>query len=221
MVREDKGSTLVEMLLALGLLSLLTVALFEAFDFGATAFRTATEKQESQGAYTRAYTALQKDLRQTHFRSTSVLQRELEVDDEFVRLDGLSLGSLKDWDDPASFDAINGLPKWDRYIIYYGTTTRRLVRSAVDPSLPDFSPAPLADFEADDYLNDDPEENRLAQTSYKFLSDNLKSFQVERDITTDTVSVRGIIEIARSRRTYHTEFQLQVVPQNTWPRGDS
>jgi prepilin-type N-terminal cleavage/methylation domain-containing protein len=218
--RRKRGFTLVEILLAMGLLSLLSIGLFSAFDYGATAFRHATSQQENQGALTRAYTTLRDDLRQTHFRSVSVKQRTVEVEGEHLSRDGLCFGGLKDWDAEESFDAVNGLPKWDRYLLYYATQKGLLVRSEIDPAFPDFSPAPFGSLDETEHMQEDPAFNAGNQIAYKIVTNTVKEFAVELDPGSDTVLVSCVLKLRHRDRTDLTEFELEISPQNTWPRGD-
>ena len=221
MVRVGKaGFTLLELLVSMAVFGGLIITLFSIFDFGANAFREATEKQDSQQAITRAYTSLRGELRQSHFRSISTLERSTSVDGEEFRRDGISIGTLKDWSDSNNYDEINGVPKWNRYVLFYGTLGGKLVRSTVDPDQTDFSPVPLRNF-TEQFLSEDPTSNPDSQTSYRFMAEDLLSFECELKPATDTVRIECTLMRKRNNEPGRAQFELEVFPQNTWPKGES
>ena len=219
---ERKGYTLIELVVAMGVLAILSIALFEAFDFGSRSFREANTRQNAQGALTRAYSVLRGELRRSHFRSISVVERATIVEEEEVRRDALSLGGVKDWHDPESYDELNGVPKWNRFIIFYGTMDGKLVRSTVDLENGDPSPVPFYDLDGERYLKDDPSTNTGYQTSYRVISESLREFECTLYPGTDTGRVECALEIdRRGREKGLSQFEIEVFPQNTWPKGDS
>ena len=217
---SGRGFSLLEVLVATGILGLLIVAIFSAFDYGSRAFRQANARQDAQGVSTRVYTLLRDDLRQTHHWMASVSERALNIDDTEYRRDGLCFGTLEDWSDPESFDQQNGVPEWDRYVLYYGTLDGKLARTMIShPTLDDHSPAPFTELEVDRYMKDDPATNTGHQSEYRVLTDSLMEFKAETSVETGTVSVRCLFQRDRRERKERSEFQLQVFPQNTWPKG--
>lgn len=219
MVRSiNRGFTLLEVILACAMLGLLTLAIFRAFNYGATAFKKATSRQDSQAALRSVYGILRDDLRKSHFRTISTVERSTLVEDEPYRRDGLCLASLKDWSAEGSFDDINGLPKWDRYLLYYGTLEGLLVRTTLDHDRPDYSPAPFPDLDEDRYLREAPESNTGYQTSHRVMSADLLEFRSELDPARDMVDIRCLLKHKSGRRN---EINLTVYPQNTWPKGEN
>lgn len=224
MVRSSaRGFTLLEMILASAMLGLLILAIFRAFDYGANAFRRATSKQDAQAAIRSVYGLIRDDLRKTHYTSVSQfpalpLTRVISVDGKDRHRDGLCMASLKDWSNTDSFDDINGLPMWDRYVLYYGTMEGRLIRSNIDPDTPDFSPAPFADLDGARHMNENPDDNSLRQSSYRIMTTELLEFKVELNPARDTVSVLCLLE---SKNKKMNEISLTVYPQNTWPKGEN
>lgn len=216
MVRTERAFTLVELLLVLGLFSILTVALFQAFDFGARAFRQATSRQDAQSALRKAYTSLRDDLRKSHFQTLTLVSRTASEDGNEYPRDALALAGLKDWSAEESFDAVNGLPKWDRYIVYYGTLDGKLVRTYIDHDRPDYSAVPFPDLDPDIYLNDDPASNRGYQSTYRVLSGDLLELSAQLDPARDTVVVNCVL---RSKKGKRNQVVMAVYPQNTWPKG--
>jgi type II secretory pathway pseudopilin PulG len=220
MVRA-RAFTLLEVLIAAGMLGILTIALFRAFDYGAKAFRTATDKQDAQSATKQIYSGLRDALRRSHFRSISLTERLVMLEDKEYRRDALCMGDLKDWSAEASYDELNGLPKWDRYVVYYASRDGKLVVSNVDPDRPDFSPAPFGDLDEAKYLRDDPNSNTGYQSSFRILSRDVLEFRCLANPANDTVRAECLLEIETRGRKRKTEIDLQVFPQNTWPKGES
>jgi prepilin-type N-terminal cleavage/methylation domain-containing protein len=216
-----RGFTLIELIVAMGILGLLIIALFEVFDFGSKAFREANVRQNAQGALTRAYSVLRGELRRSHFRSISVLERATNVDDEEFRRDALSLGGLKDWHDPTNYDELNGVPRWNRFILFYGTLDGKLARTTVDLDNGDFSPVPFYDLDPERYLKDEPSANTGYQSGYRVISESLLEFRCTLNPGTDTVGVACTLRLTRQGRPGRSQFELEVFPQNTWPKGES
>ena len=219
MVRTSvRGFTLLEIILACAMLGLLTLAIFRSFDYGARAFKKATSRQDSQAALRSVYGLLRDDLRKSHFRTISTIERSTLVEGRAYRRDGLCLASLRDWNAEESFDDINGLPKWDRYLLYYGTFEGLLIRTTLDHDRPDYSPAPFPDLDEGRYLKEDPQSNTGYQTGYRILSRDLLEFQGELHPSRDTVEIRCML---RHRSGKQNEISLTVYPQNTWPKGEN
>lgn len=221
MVKSFRGFSLLEVLVGMAVLSGLIIVLFQVFDFGATAFREANAKQDARGALSRTYTLLREELRRSHFRTVSVVKREVAVDEETYSRDAVCLGALRDWNSPESFDEFNGVPKWDRYIVFYGTLNGKLIRSTVDVDDAEFSPVPFYDLSTDLHLKDDPSQNSLYQTGFRVLSEELLNFRCELKPATDIVHVECSIMIKQNQKTGESQFELDVYPQNTWPKGDN
>ena len=221
---RSSGFTLLELVVACGMLGILIIALFQAFDYGSNAFQQASSRQDAQGQATRVYTGLRDELRQSHFWMVSSVDRAVNVDGAEFDRDALVVGGLRDWSDPTNFDQVNGLPEWNRYMLYYGTQETdygKLVRATVDPPWmdSDHSPAPFHDMEPERYLKDDPAANTGHQTSYRILTEDLLEFKVSLDPAVDIVSVRCAFEKERKGQKDRSEFEIKVFPQNTWPKG--
>ncbi len=212
------GFSLLEMILCVTILSGLVLSIFWAFEYGAKAFTLSQTRQGVQGELLRISSAMMDTLRHSHIRTVSCLVRELNFDGEVHRRDGLCLAGVKDWRSLESFDQVNGLPKWDRYVLFYGTFDGKLVRCHLDPPNPDYSPVPFPDLVAEDYLNDEPSSNRSPQFGFSVLSVQIKDFVVEKRVAENSVLVRLKLQEARARSPETAEFELRISPQNSWPK---
>lgn len=206
-----RGHTLIELLVGMAVLALLIGVIFLAFDYGTTTFRRANDRQGAQGEMARALTAMQTDLRRSHYRTVTALTLNSSP-----RRDALALASLKDWHDEASFDGINGLPRWDRYVLYYATGQGWLVRALLDPVSPDFSPVAFPNLDPASFCHDDPNLNAAPQTSFTVLTRAVDEFQVEAPPFAEHVEVRLRLNLENRQRL---ECQLDIAPENTWPRA--
>lgn len=215
---RHRGFTILELLVASFVLALLVTGIFFSFDYGARSFRISTARQGIQGELTRAYDSLRHDLRRSHARTVTIVPRTVTVDGTPRRRDGLCLGGLIDWNRPESFDAVNGLPRWDRYILYYATADGQLVRSYLDPADPDFSPVAYDPLDPNLHMKDDPASNGGEQTGYSVLSRSLLEFQADTVPFTDRVTVRIAVAETNGRSTEAADVTLDIAPQNTWPR---
>lgn len=218
-MRRSRGFTVLELLVATTILGMLIGAVFFAFDYGARSFRISNSRQSVQGDLTRSYTSLREDLRKTHFRMVSAIERTQVVDGENVRRDAICLGGLQDWSSPSSFDEVNGLPKWDRYMLYYATADGKFVKAYLDPAVPDFSPVTF-DLDQNLHLNDDPATNDSVQSGYVVLSTNCHEFETALEPAQDRVDLRLSITEDGGREDTSAEVRLQIIPKNTWPRTE-
>jgi prepilin-type N-terminal cleavage/methylation domain-containing protein len=216
MTPAQRGFSLIEVLITSSILVFLMAAVFWAFGFGSRAFFRSTTQQNAQADMTRAYSKIRKDLRQTHFRSVHTKERTFP---DSRRRDAVCMSSLKNWHDEASFDEKNGLPKWDRYVVYYGTASGHLVRSLLDPEFPDFSPAPFWELSDGEHLNDNPTNNNDLQSSYQVISRSVQQFEIQLDPSRDMVLVKFLLKSEQGRKTETSELRFDVSPQNTWPQA--
>lgn len=214
--KRPRGFTLIEILVTVTMLLLLMGAVFWAFDYGTRAFYRSNTQQNAQAEMTRAYSRIRKDLRHTHFRSVLIRERTMDT----FRRDALSLASLKNWSDEESFDELNGLPMWDRYVVYYATDSGKLIRSLLDEDFPDFSPAPFSQLSDSDHLNENPNNNDSSlQTTYQTISRSVEVFQVSLDPSQDMVFVKILLNSKGGRKTEKSEIRFDISPQNTWPQA--
>lgn len=215
-----RGFSLIEIMVSSTILIFLMAAVFFAFDFGTRAFNESNTKQNAQAEVTKLYMRLRQDLRQTHFRSVSAVPRTFTVTSGDVRRDAVCFTGVRNWKDPASFDEVNGLPKWDRYVLFYGTQQGHLVRTNIDPEYPDFSPAPFDGLNEVEFMSDNPLNNIALQTSYSIISRSLHSFEVELDPSRDMVLVRCLMKQTTGHKVESVELKFDISPQNTWPKAD-
>lgn len=220
LLRKHKGFTLVELLISASILIFLVGAVFFAFAYGTRAFHQSNTKQNAQAEVTKLYLRLRQDLRQTHYRSVSSVVRTFTVPSGNVRRDALCMSGVRNWKDPNSFDEVNGLPKWDRYVLFYGNQAGKLIRTNIDPSFPDFSPAPLGELSELSHMSENPINNVAEQTSFSIISRSLESFIIELEPGRDMVLVRCLMKQGTGRKTESVELKFDISPQNTWPKAE-
>jgi prepilin-type N-terminal cleavage/methylation domain-containing protein len=212
----QRGFSIIELMVTLSVLLALIGSVFFAFDYGTRGFYQSTRRQDAQAEMTKSYLKLKADLRQTHFRS--VLVRERGSGDE--RRDAVCFSAVRDWRSPESFDSLNGLPKWDRYITYYGTPSGSLVRSLLDPEFPDYSPFPFHGLSEADHLNETPGINEPElQSGYSVITTRLERFEASLDRDKEMVLVIMVLKTQEGRTAETSELQFDISPQNTWPRA--
>lgn len=162
--------------LMLGLLSAGALALFI---YGSRAFQHSITRQGLLGESERIRIKLTGDFKPSHHATLEVVARQTTLaDGTDVPRFAVSFATLSDWKDPDNF-TVQGLPRWNRYIVYYATTEEsgRMIRQVVDPGL-FFPPRPYAALGSQISL--DPTNNQnVIQTTV--LSNNVLSFEVERN----------------------------------------
>ncbi|MEW6283232.1 MAG: hypothetical protein AB1758_31780 [Candidatus Eremiobacterota bacterium] len=176
----SQGFTVVEAILTLSLFGFFMFAVFLVFQLGTQHFQLATLRQGLQLGATRVMLPLETDLRRTVSNSLLILNdasRRARFEGRSYRRDVVCLGSLRNWNAGASYDAATGAPLWDCYAIYYATREipyGKLVREHVNVAT-GTARTPWVGLNPALHLNDDPTFNRLDQ---KILSPDVLEFAV-------------------------------------------
>ena len=113
-----RGVTLAELLVAMSILGLLLGAVFSLFGLGTDAFRISLLRQDLQTTARFILTRLEQEIRVTHLESMSVADtRSVGTSRRHM----LCMSSLSDWNDLTLYDVNSGMPRWNRYLLYYAT----------------------------------------------------------------------------------------------------
>ncbi len=210
----------------MGMLSLLTLLLFGAFEMGTRVFRDTTVRQSSENQLRAIKLLIERDANQSNFWFCNDYTTAREVNSR-VR-GGLSLASLNDWDDPLNFDTATTpptyRPMWNRYIVWYAdmsSPTGKLYRQLVQPtSVPLTSPYSLLQ----DNISDNPSANSDVIYS-RTLSENVIEFEPLVDYRDGTITTTICLQadgIQRPGTQVRTQDNLQVTftfqPKNSWPK---
>lgn len=246
---RQRGSTLIELIVAMALFLVLIGLIFSFFRFGTRSFAQANSKQGLQLDAIKVVENLQRELKRSHFSSSTPIygsSRNMIVDGETVHRDVLCFAGLKDWNtitDSNNFDQVTGAPLWNRYWVYYATKEPegRLIKTKVEPNPPPEAPArlPLADLERLYY--DDPSLNSFdgINPDYVALTKNVLSFKVsdrprgqseappveipegsiEIDLKLREKHKTGAVEPGARREYDYYEIKLSVRPENTFPNA--
>lgn len=202
----NRGTTLLEALVACSVLSIMLVALFALFHMGTQMFQLSVTRQGLEGEARRISAWLEKDLRKTVASSTI-----LETSGRPKR-HGLCCPTLSRWDLPTSYSAQSGLPDWDRYLGYYATLqqpTGRFLRCLYNPGAAK-AHNPWAAFNAPAHLREDPRFNSN-QESYQTLADDVQ------ELSFGTNGKMLLVKLILERQNKTTEMRLEVHPQNEEP----
>ena len=116
---EFRGYTLLEALVAGTLLLVVFGSVFYFFSVGARGFSIGASQSETLSDFQAFARLVKRDLELTHYYSVSVVNRTAETSRGTVNRQGLSLAGLSDWGDDTHFEDATGLPKWDRWILFY------------------------------------------------------------------------------------------------------
>lgn len=202
---KERGTTLLEALVACSVLSLMLIALFALFNVGTRMFQLSVTRQGLEGEARRVNAWLEKDLRKTVASSTL-------LETSRPKRHGLCCPTLARWDLAGSYSAQSGLPDWDRYLGYYATLqqpTGRLLRCLYHPG-PAKAHQPWAAFDPLAHLREDPKLNSN-QESYQTLADDVQ------ELTFGTDGKMLLVKLILEKQGKTTEMRLEVHPQNQEP----
>lgn len=133
---RSPGTTLIELLISMGILLLVLGAVFLLFAIGSRGFRTVEARQGAQNQLAAVRAALQRDLQLSHFYGMGLAENtSFTVGGESRPRHALSAVQLGDWEAPASRDMF-GIPNWDRWVVFRVTNEAQgqLVRHLIEPA---------------------------------------------------------------------------------------
>ena len=236
MKRGQSGFSLFELVVAMGIFSIVSVLVFSFFRYGTRAFHQAAAKHGLQTEALRIAESLQKELKRTNESTVDIVHdsRALSLDGQTVHRDVICFATLKNWHDRLNtnnFDLESRAPLWNRYMVYYATMEPkgRLIKLRVDPAPPPEAPTRLGTTDLSRLYYDNPQANRYAGSmpSYSVLSPNVQDFDIARSSSSPgafDISLKlkqkhpkGSVEPGARREFDFYELQLTVRPENSFP----
>lgn len=225
-MKRIRASTLVEVLLAMSLLSMLSVVFFLILDMSVRSFQRAIVRHNIQADTQRISYRLTEDLRRSHFFTVSTIEARSSLNN--YQRDAVCMAGVKDWTSPNAIDPATNRPKWDRYFLYYcvrqagDEPVTSIYRCAIKPA----NPMDIGQF-AFPSLNPSvhckPNPKTVAEfESFTQLSELLESFaitSVENSQWRITFKLRQQGAVRQGKRTIDEvqETTIQIKPENTFP----
>jgi hypothetical protein len=229
-VKAFRGSAaafgLMDLIVSMAAVGFVFGIVFLLFSYGVGGYALLDARQGVQGDALKARTQLERDFSLSHFDSVGVVQGNFEG---FERDIVCCLG-LSDWNDPARFSD-NGLPLWDRYIVYYATADQgsgSLMRAELAPEVPEgleclrITPLPAGLLGA---VGLDVPPADLALIGRQKVTDDLQEFSCSTDPSLQVVSVRlagrrvsGARPGGAKRTDEGFEAVFELDPLNTSPK---
>lgn len=219
-----RGQLIVEMLLALGMLSLLLVLVFGAFGMSTRIFTESTLRQSAEQQLKTVRVLLERDIELTNFWLANVVTRPVSGGRS---RDALSMVGLSEWNNASLFQSDTQRPAWDRQLIWYATTESpgRLIRQVAAP--PTVAPSPYLNQPyaalGENLAEASPEGNKNV-LSTRYLSAGVLDFRVAARLQNATLRLELHLQqkgTGRAQSMARVEDHLQVVwqfqPRNTWP----
>jgi hypothetical protein len=229
-----RGFSQLELLIAMGILTLLLGAVFAVFEVGSSGYRLGNTRLDLQSDLRRVSAALRTDIRESSFPTFSSLDRQTVVLADpalpakgtlSVRRDGMACNSIQP-NTAARYAADTGLPRWDCYALYLATLEEpegQLIRALVRDDSPGVSAIPLENW-GPAYLTY-PAIPNVVDDNVKQLTGQLLEFAVELQQSDQLVSVRvrlrgrgGRLEMGRKSVVQVLEANIVLRPANTWPK---
>ena len=225
-MKGRRGSTLGELLMALGLLAMLSGVFWMIVDIGTRSFQRAIVRHNIQADTQRVAYRLTEDLRRSHFFTISTIETRSTLD--HYQRDAICLAGVKDWTRPDAIDPANNRPKWDRYFLYYcvrqngDEPVTSLYRCVIKPN----SPNDMGQFSfpsLNPSVHCKPNPSTVAEfESFSKLTDLVESFatsSVDNSQMRVTFKLRQQGAIRQGKRTIDEvqETTIQIKPENTFP----
>lgn len=220
--RLKTGFSVLEAVVVLAILSVVMLVVFALFQFGSRGFQHAVLRQGLLGDAQASATRFKADASPSHFRSITVVPRTINLPGgASLRRDAVAFVGLSDWHNPANFFP-SGLPRWDRYIVYYATRDEEglLVRQEVDLGpLP--GPVPYDDLAIN--ISDLPNTNANVFRS-GILSKHVLEFEVGKNQTRQVLDLKLLLRQKGGKRVNSNqtvdevhETVLSVEAMNSYP----
>ena len=213
-----RGFSLPELLFGLGVFSLFLVGMFALFGRGYQAYHFLSTRQSVQSDLLRLRAVLGDDFGKTHYRSVGSLQREILIDGDTVSRDIACCLSLDDWSRSENFRVPEGIPLWNRYIVYRSSLDNegRLERLVVAPKDdPPFRVRPMLGL---DNLEAPVKSLQTLSTSIRHFECRVDGYLQKVVVTlvlSDGGGKRGL-DSGDAKETFKAEFSW--LPHNTVPK---
>ncbi len=130
-----RGFTMIELLMAMMLLTMAMGLAFGVFTVGSHYFRLGLLRQELQNDGRRVLVVLERDLRQSCLDAISIA---IIRDSPTKPRHALCMPGLNDWDFKGNFDWDSGNPIYNRFMLYYANLSEpgKLFRLEMQPTGP-------------------------------------------------------------------------------------
>lgn len=216
-----------ELVVSTAVLAFIFGIVFLLFSYALNGYAALDARQGVQGAALKARVTMERDFSLSHFLSMGTVDRDFEGHERDI----VCMLGLSNWSDEGAF-ASNGLPRWDRQIVYYAHADRedgRLMRAVLAPDTPPgldcLRIAPVAAGLLGQVDQAVPP-GELAMIERQQVVDGVQEFSCRSDPAYQLVEVRlslrrvsglrGGEGVARTEETMEAVFQFD--PLNTSPR---
>lgn len=224
---RTRGSSLIELILAMTLLSLGLIVAFSLFERGSRALMVSDAKSGLGGESRRAILGLSSSLRLGDSRLAEVLsppRQTVSIAGNSVERGAYSLPTVRRWDEPTNFNQIEAQIYWDSYAVVYATLAPEgsLVVQTYEPATP--PPPYYAPLNAlAGLLADNPQLNSGAVAT-KLLTQKVEEFRAELDPETSVMTLtlrlaqRGGKKTGGRTMDERSEATASIRMQNSGPK---
>ena len=231
-----RGFSLLELMVSVTCLTLISVGLFAIFEMCSSNFRLGLTRQTLQSQIITFSARFGVDVRQCSVYSAQVNERSVSVDLDpgnssqtvTVRRDSICLSALKDASNPASYEAVTGLPMWDCFWVYTATAenpTGQLVRYRKDIVPPSSAQVKLGDFGTNPVAYSLFPSPMAAPRTTQVLARGLFKLEGQVDVANQQIVVRVAFRGERGHTAAGgrslaevAETLFRIKPENSWPR---
>lgn len=222
----QRGFSLLEVVMAMVLLSVGLWVTFSLFDSGSRAFRLGDAKNALTSDARRSILALVPALRVADADTLEIVDGRgcTSASGQGVQRHGYALATLSHWEDPANFNPDTADIRWDGYRVVYADLLPqgRLITQDYRPAPGPPYAGPLPGFAEATHMSNDPGLNAGASSS-KVICQSVDDFRVVYDAESQTLrvtlrlSARGGKKVGGRQMDERSEASILVRMENSGP----
>lgn len=225
MKARPRGGTLIEVVMATGMLALLITVFFLILDLSIRSFQSAIVRHNIQADTQRISYRLAEDLKRSHYFTISRLS--LRSNGNLFDRNALCIGAVRDWSAANAINSQDGRPNWNGYILYYlpvesgDEPVQRLYRCWISPPPAQVGQFAFPALSSSVHCPVNPKTSSSIE-SFSLLSSIVEMFRVEEAENSQWRVTFRLRQQAAQRRGTRTldevlETTVQVRPENTFP----
>lgn len=222
---RQQGASLIELVVAVGMLALLLTVFFLILDLSIRSFQSAIVRHNIQADTQRISYRLSEDLKRSHYFTVSRLL--LRSSGNLFDRNAICIGAVRNWSAADAINSQDGRPNWNGYILYYlpvepgDEPVQRIYRCWISPPPTQVGQFAFPALSSAVHCPINPKSSPNIE-SFSLLSKIVEMFRVEEGENSQwrvTFRLRQQAAQKRGARSIDEvlETTVQVRPENTFP----